>query len=85
DAEKVGIASMLLGAGRQRLEDRIDHGAGILLNRKSGATVQEGDTLAVLHYNDETNLAEAFQLMEEAFEVGAEPPEPKRMIKKVIL
>ena len=87
DAGKVGTASMLLGAGRQKLEDRIDHGAGIILNRKSGATVQVGDTIAVLHYNDEreSNLAEAFQLVKDAFEVGAEPPEPKKMIKKVIL
>jgi len=85
DAWRVGTASMLLGAGRQRLEDRIDHGVGIMLNRKSGSAVQEGDTVAVLHYNDDGNLAEAFQLVREAFEIGPEPPAPKRMIKKVVL
>ncbi|NOZ26251.1 MAG: thymidine phosphorylase [Nitrospirae bacterium] len=85
DAEKVGTASMLLGAGRQRLEDGIDHAAGIMLNRKSGAAVQAGDTVAVLHYNDDGNLSEALRLVGEAFEIGPEPPGPRRMIRKVVL
>ncbi len=85
DAEKIGIASMLLGAGRQRIEDRIDHGAGIMLNRKSGSAVRKGDPVAVLHYNDEGNLAEVLQLVNEAFVIGPEPPGPRKMIRKVVL
>ncbi len=85
DAEKVGVASMLLGAGRQRLGEEIDHGAGIILNRKCGDPVREGDVVAVLQFNDDRNLDEAFSLVAEAFVVGPEPPEPKRLIKKVLL
>ncbi|HEX7065558.1 MAG TPA: pyrimidine-nucleoside phosphorylase [Bacillales bacterium] len=51
DAEAVGIAAMLLGAGRRTKEDIIDHGVGITLKKKVGDSVQEGETIAVLHSN----------------------------------
>lgn len=85
DAEKVGTASMLLGAGRLRVEDDIDHAAGITLQRKSGAYVKKGDAIAVLHYNDDRNLSEASRLVESAFETGPEAPGPREMIRKVVL
>ncbi len=85
DAEKVGVASVLLGAGRSRMEDGIDHGAGVMLNRKSGTKVARGEPLATLHYNDEGNIEEACRLVEGAFEIGPEPPGRRRLIRKVVL
>jgi thymidine phosphorylase len=85
DAEKVGMASTLLGAGRQRTDDPVDYAVGITLNKKSGVPVKRGDTYAVIHYNDERNLAETIRLMDCAFQVGREPPEPRQVIKKVLL
>ncbi len=85
DAEKIGTASMLLGAGRQSMQDSIDHAAGIILNRKSGSEVKKGDIIAVLHYNNDRYIEKAKELVLEAFEIGETPPEKRKMIKRVIL
>ncbi|MFN4258493.1 MAG: thymidine phosphorylase [Gemmataceae bacterium] len=66
DAELIGRATMLLGAGRQRVEDPIDHGVGAVLLAKRGAAVRQGDGLIELHYADETRLAVALPLLEQA-------------------
>ncbi|WP_082053780.1 pyrimidine-nucleoside phosphorylase [Gordoniibacillus kamchatkensis] len=51
DAEKVGLAAMLLGAGRLTKEDAIDYAVGVTLRKKVGDRVELGETLAVLHVN----------------------------------
>ncbi len=84
DAEKIGVAAMLLGAGRLKKDDPVDPAVGITLNRKTGEDVDAGDPVAVLHYNDERNLSEAKELVREAFSIGDAPPEPKEMIIKII-
>ena len=75
-----GIASVVLGAGRSRKEDSIDHRAGILLRKKPGDLVQEGETLAELHTAREEQLPEAMQLLEQAMEIGTTPPAPVPMV-----
>ena len=47
---------MILGAGRASKEDAIDYGAGIVLEKKTGDFVRQGETLAVLYTNDETKI-----------------------------
>jgi pyrimidine-nucleoside phosphorylase/thymidine phosphorylase len=49
DAEAIGLAAMALGAGRSRVEDRVDHAAGIVLHRKVGDPVEAGAPLVTLH------------------------------------
>jgi pyrimidine-nucleoside phosphorylase len=49
DAEEVGRAAMVLGAGRARKEDLIDHGAGVVLHAKAGDRLEKGAPLATLH------------------------------------
>ena len=72
-ADLVGRASMALGAGRQRIEDRIDHGAGVLIARKPGEWVRAGDTILELLYNDDRGLGEASALAHAAIRLAAEP------------
>ncbi len=78
DAEAVGTAARLLGAGRMRAEDEIDLAAGIVINRKVGETVREGEPLAILHYNDGAALAEAEEAFVSGIEIGEreKPPRP---------
>ena len=63
DAQKIGEASALLGAGRQTKEDVIDFAAGVVLKKKTGERVEAGEVLAVLH----ANRAESVPAAEAAF------------------
>jgi len=70
DAYKTGVASVILGAGRSRKEDRVLPGVGITLSRSPGQRVQPGDELCLVHAEDEGKAAEACRLMEAAFVVS---------------
>ena len=77
----LGQASMLLGAGRSRVDATIDPGAGILLHRQVGDVVAAGDVIAELHYDPRTaDLPAALAIFETAITVSAEPPPPRRLI-----
>src|SRR5262249_54985629 len=52
-ARAVGQATMLLGAGRARVDSRIDPAVGVILNKKVGDSVERGETLCTLLVNDE--------------------------------
>lgn len=69
-AEKLGKAAMLLGAGREKVDDLIDHSVGVVMKRKPGDKVSMGDTLAELHYHQDKRLQEAVGLAEEAYSIG---------------
>ena len=79
-----GEASMILGAGRNTVADRIDPAVGIELGRKVGDSVEAGDVLATIHYNDAARLGPALALLKDAFAVGAEPVPPRPLVRKVI-
>jgi pyrimidine-nucleoside phosphorylase len=79
-ADLVGRASKALGAGRVRLEDRIDHAAGIRVHKKPGDQVAAGDPIFELLYNDERGLAEAARLAQAAVSVTSERPTPQPLI-----
>lgn len=82
DALAIGNAAMLLGAGRAKLGDDIDHSVGIVLCRKVGDKVQAGETLAVIHSNRKNTEVEA-HMVYEAFAVQ-EKKIDSRLILKVI-
>ncbi|MDD5923996.1 MAG: pyrimidine-nucleoside phosphorylase [Clostridia bacterium] len=63
DAEKIGIASVILGAGREKKGEAIDYSAGIILKAKTGDLVKKGDVIAEFH----TNLPEKMKSAEELF------------------
>jgi len=80
DAEHVGRASMLLGAGREKVTDAIDLGAGIVIRQKPGARVAAGDPILELRYNDSRRLDEAVRLAEAAIEIGASAGERRELV-----
>ncbi|MGE5612981.1 MAG: thymidine phosphorylase [Bacillota bacterium] len=80
DAELVGKASMILGAGREKLESSIDYAAGIILHRKRGDRIEKGDIIASLHTSMPEKLPEARELMLEAYAFSQEEPEQKPLI-----
>ena len=76
NADDIGRAATLLGAGRDAMDDAIDPAVGVILQSKVGDEVMEGSRLCALYYADETNLQEGVQLVEDAFRISATQPEP---------
>lgn len=83
-AEKIGRAAMLLGAGRERKEEAIDHAVGVVLHKKVGDPVRPGEALATLHANDPAKLALARQAVEEAFCLGPQRPPTRKLIYEIL-
>ncbi|MFQ6033814.1 MAG: thymidine phosphorylase [Candidatus Bipolaricaulia bacterium] len=84
DALSVGEAAHLLGAGRTVKGGPIDHAVGIELLKKMGDRVEQGEPLALVHYNSEERLPEAQRKVERAFVIGPEPPEPLPLVRERI-
>ena len=80
DTEAVGIASVMLGAGRSRKEDVIDPGAGILLKKKYADRVEPGEVLAVLYSSDEKLFLEAAAKLKEAYTIEEKTPGEKKLV-----
>lgn len=74
NAERVGIASVALGAGREKKGDPIDMAAGIILERKTGDYVEKGEVLATLLTSDEKRLDDGERIFREALSFGPEQP-----------
>ncbi|MCH5280179.1 MAG: pyrimidine-nucleoside phosphorylase [Lachnospiraceae bacterium] len=72
DCEEAGLCSLILGGGRENKESVIDLGVGLVLAKKKGDQVEEGDVLATLYGRDEEKLSEAAAKYEAACHVGAE-------------
>ena len=84
DAQKIGESSAILGAGRKTKDDAIDFAAGIVLKEKTGAKVEQGQTLAVLHTNRPETIADAERVFLEAIRWGTDAPEAQPLIYGIV-
>ncbi|MBQ5905531.1 MAG: hypothetical protein IIW88_06660, partial [Clostridia bacterium] len=84
NAEKIGSASVILGAGREKKDDVIDFGAGIILHKKTGDKVKEGEILATLYTNKKETLQSAGKRFLEAFSFSDVEPKKNELIYKVV-
>jgi len=73
EAETLGRASMLLGAGRLRLDASVDPAVGLVLEKKIGDPVRAGERLTAVYSNDRNNLARALEMLRAAVTVRPEP------------
>ncbi len=73
EAEAIGRAAMLLGAGRERVESVIDPGVGLVFEKKVGDPVKAGERLSAVYSNDRTRLAEACEMIRAAVTISREP------------
>jgi pyrimidine-nucleoside phosphorylase len=83
-AEDIGRASQMMGAGRARKEDLIDPAVGVILEVKAGEKVEAGSVLCRLYYTGEENLDEAAELVEDAFRISGTRPEERELILEVV-
>ena len=84
EAEKVGLVSMHLGGGRVDKESAIDLSVGVVLEKKVGDRVEEGESLAVIHAADREKAEEAAGLLRACFEFSDAPAERPAFIKDIV-
>jgi pyrimidine-nucleoside phosphorylase len=74
DSRLVGESAMLLGAGREEKESKIDLSVGIVLKKKVGNRININEDLAEVHYNDSEKLKEAKKKLLSSFIIGNKKP-----------
>src|SRR5215467_12009965 len=83
--EQLGTALAMLGGGREKKEDKIDHAVGLEFHKRIGDRVERNEKLVTIHYNTDTKLAEAKSLISSSYAVGESAPQGKRpLVRRVI-
>ncbi|MDO5027023.1 MAG: pyrimidine-nucleoside phosphorylase [Tissierellia bacterium] len=80
DTEGIGLASVMLGAGRKTVEDSIDFAAGIEMIKKTGDYVNKGDTLAIIYTNDRPSIEEAEEKILASYTIADSKPDLKPLV-----
>ena len=80
NTESCGIASSMLGAGRETKESEIDFTAGIIIKKKVGDYVEAGETMATMYTSKEVLFAAAAKRYQEAVVIAEEAPEKQPLI-----
>ena len=84
DALAVGLASLELGAGRVRKEDKVDHAAGLVIQAPVGAFVRAGEPLAVVHARSEELIRQVAPRLQQAWHMSrAEVKRPPHVLARV--
>ena len=85
NCEGFGIALAMLGGGREKKEDKIDHGVGLEFHKRIGDRVEIGEPLATIHYNSDAQLAEAKVLIASSYFIGEKAPQEKPpLVRRII-
>jgi pyrimidine-nucleoside phosphorylase/thymidine phosphorylase len=84
DAELIGQASSMVGAGRSTKEDEIDPAVGVILEVKVGQKIDPGSILCRIYYTGEEHLEEAAESVEDAFKISQQPVDERDLILEVV-
>ncbi len=84
ETKDIGIASLLLGAGREKKEDRIDPSAGIIIHKKLGDPVEIGEAIATMYTNIKDKLTEVNLLIQSAYEITDDPAKEENYVLEII-
>lgn len=85
DTEALGLSAMRLGAGRERKGDSIDHGVGLIIEKKIGDWVEVGDELAKVYARSKEQAVRAAQEVRTALKTSTLPPTPDPLILGYIM
>ena len=83
-ADEIGIASLMLGAGRETKDSKIDLGVGIVLNKKVGDPVSKGEVLAKIYANAEDKIAPCNEKVINSFIISDKAIKNKKLIYGVV-
>ena len=81
---QIGIASLELGTGRKRKEDKIDHKAGIIFNKKIGDYLKRGEMICQVYSDSKIKLKTAEEMILNSITFSKTKPEIPKLIKKII-
>ena len=84
DAELIGQASSLIGAGRNTKEDTIDPAVGVILEVKVGQKIDAGGILCRIYHTSDEHLSDASELLEDAFKISNQAVEERDLILEVV-
>ncbi len=84
NAEMIGTAAQMLGAGRAKKGDAIDPAVGIMMKCRNGDYLAKGKAICTLHVNDDRYLNEVIELMKKAVTISDQPGETRPMIYGVV-
>ena len=85
--EQIGLASCVLGGGREKKDDEIDAAVGLVLHKKAGDNVEAGEPLCTIHYNSQARLEAARALLEKSYRIenaSAAAVAGRKLIQRVI-
>lgn len=85
NAEEIGKLANFLGAGREKMEDKIDDAVGIVLSTKVGRKVQKDDVIAYIYANDMNKLELASEKIKDIIKITEDPVRKNKMILDVIM
>jgi len=83
-AELIGRAAQVLGAGRETKTDAIDPAVGLVMHKRVGDAIEKGEAICTLYVNDDQALDDAIDTMKRAVEIGDKPEQVTPMVYDVI-
>jgi thymidine phosphorylase len=84
EAFTIGRASMVLGAGRERLDSVIDKGVGLIFEKKVGERVTVGERICALYANDAARLKRSREMLRSAIKISTEPATAPALIQETV-
>jgi pyrimidine-nucleoside phosphorylase len=85
NCEQFGVALAMLGGGREKKEDAIDHAVGLEFRKRIGDRVEKGESLATIHYNSDGKIAEAKSMIAGSYQIGdAAPSRPRPLVRRIL-
>jgi pyrimidine-nucleoside phosphorylase len=85
NCEQLGTALAMLGGGREKKEDTIDHAVGLEFHKRIGDHVEKGEPLVTIHYNSGAKLAEAHSLIADSYQISEVAPREKLPLLRRLL
>jgi len=80
----LGIALAMIGGGREKKEDRLDHGVGLEFHKRIGDAVQAGEPLVTISYNADAQLEAAQKMIAASYQIGDKKPPSRPLIRRII-
>ena len=85
NCEQLGTALAMLGGGREKKDDKIDHAVGLEFHKRIGDRVEKNEKVVTIHYNSDAKLAEAKSLIASSYVVSESAPREKRSMTRRII